>query len=41
MSGGYITNGWPWVWAAYGVTAFLLTTYAVSLFVRLKKDRPE
>ena len=39
MSGGYVTGGWGFVWAAYGWTALVLTFYAVSLFVRLRKVR--
>ncbi len=37
MTGGYVTGGWGFVWAAYGWTGFVLTCYAVSLFVRLRK----
>jgi hypothetical protein len=36
---GTITGGWGFVWAAYGLTAFFLTAYAVSLFVRLRNER--
>ena len=39
MSGGYITGGWGFVWAAYGLTAFALTVYGVSLLVRLKGEK--
>ena len=39
MSGGYVTGGWGFVWAAYGWTVLVLTVYAVSLFVRLRKVR--
>ena len=39
MTGGYITGGWGFVWAAYGWTAVVLTAYAVSLFVRLKREK--
>jgi len=39
MTGGYITGGWPYVIAAYSWTALVLTAYAVSLFVRLRKSR--
>ncbi len=38
MSGGYITGGWSFVWAAYGWTALVLTVYAVSVIVRLRKE---
>jgi hypothetical protein len=39
VTGGYLTGGWPFVIAAYGWTALVLTAYAVSLFVRLRKAR--
>ena len=39
MTGGYITGGWGFVWAAYGWTAFVLAFYGVSLIVRLRKIR--
>jgi len=38
MTGGYIVGGWSFVWAAYGITAFALTAYAVSVIVRLRKE---
>jgi heme exporter protein CcmD len=36
---GVITGGWEFVWAAYGVTAAILTGYAVSVFVRYRAQR--
>ena len=33
---GQIVGGWEFVWAAYGVSAFALTIYGVSLFARLR-----
>lgn len=39
MSGGYVTGGWSFVWAAYGLTAFVLTFYGLSLALRLRKTR--
>ena len=39
MSGGYITGGWSFVWAAYGWTALVLTSYGISLVVRLRRTR--
>lgn len=39
MSGGHITGGWPFVCAAYLWTVFVLTVYAASLFLRLRKWR--
>jgi heme exporter protein D len=34
MSTGVIQGGWEFVWAAYAVTATILTGYAVSVFSR-------
>ena len=39
MTGGYVTGGWSFVWAAYGLTAVVLTSYGISLIVRLRKSR--
>jgi uncharacterized membrane protein YdjX (TVP38/TMEM64 family) len=39
MTGGYVTGGWPFVIAAYSWTAIVLTSYAISLFVRQRKSR--
>jgi hypothetical protein len=39
MSGGYITGGWSFVVAAYGLTALVLASYGISLVVRLRKPR--
>jgi len=39
VTGGTITGGWGFVWAAYGWTALVLTVYGLSLFLRLKKLR--
>ncbi len=39
MSGGYITGGWPFVWAAYGWTVLVLAAYGASLILRLRKTR--
>ncbi len=35
---GVITGGWEYVWAAYGLTGVVLTTYAVSLLLRLRAE---
>jgi heme exporter protein D len=37
VTGGTIVGGWPFVWAAYGLTAAALTLYGISLLVRLRK----
>lgn len=39
MTGGYITGGWGFVIAAYGWTAIVLGGYAISVIVRLRKER--
>lgn len=39
MTGGIITGGWEYVWAAYGLTFAALTTYGISLAVRLRSDK--
>jgi len=31
-------NGFEFVWAAYGLTAVVLVTYAVGLWVRLARE---
>ena len=36
MSQGVITGGWPFVWAAYGLTATVFLIYGISLIVRLR-----
>jgi heme exporter protein D len=33
---GSIIGGWPFVWAAYGLTAAALTLYGLSLVARLR-----
>ena len=39
MTGGYVTGGWGFVWAAYGLTAIALLTYGVTLITRLRGMR--
>jgi heme exporter protein D len=39
MTGGVITGGWSFVWAAYGITATLFTIYTISLILRLRQER--
>ncbi len=34
MTGGMISGGWEYVWAAYGISWAALTVYAMSLVVR-------
>lgn len=36
---GQITDGWPFVWAAYAVTAAILGGYAASLLLRYRAER--
>lgn len=37
MTGGVISGGWEFVWAAYGVSAAVFMIYTISLFVRLRE----
>ncbi len=39
MSAGYISGGWGFVWAAYGLTAAALLIYGVTLMTRLRDAR--
>ena len=32
---GFVSGGWAFVWAAYGITAFVLVTYAIRVFTRI------
>ena len=36
MTGGVITGGWSFVWAAYGITTAAFLIYTVSLLARLR-----
>jgi heme exporter protein CcmD len=36
---GVIEGGWPYVWAAYGVSAAILIGYAVSVHLRYRAAR--
>ena len=38
---GYVTGGWSFVWTAYGLTFGAFTIYAISLIVRLRKERAQ
>jgi heme exporter protein CcmD len=39
MTGGIVTGGWEFVWAAYGVTAAVFAVYAISIFARLRETK--
>ena len=41
MTGGVIEGGWPFVWAAYGVSAVILIGYALSIHLRYRAERRE
>ena len=41
MGTGVIEGGWPFVWAAYGVSAAILIGYAVSVHLRYRAARRE
>ncbi len=36
---GVIEGGWPFVWAAYGVSAAILIGYAISIHLRYRAAR--
>lgn len=39
MSGGFVSGGWGYVWAAYSLTTIALVLYGVTLFARLRQER--
>ncbi len=39
MSGGMITGGWEFVWAAYGLSWAVLVLYAAWLVVRTRGSK--
>ena len=39
MTQGVVTGGWPFVWAAYGLTASVFLIYGISLLARLREAR--
>jgi heme exporter protein CcmD len=39
MNEGVIRDGWSFVWAAYAVTALILTGYAASVLLRYRSAR--
>jgi len=39
MTGGVVTGGWGFVWAAYTVTAAMLFLYGVTLITRLREEK--
>jgi hypothetical protein len=39
MSGGIVTGGWGFVWAAYTLTAAALFLYGVTLITRLREEK--
>jgi hypothetical protein len=39
VSAGTIVGGWEYVYAAYALTALILTGYAVSVVVRHRQER--
>lgn len=41
MTGGIVTGGWEFVWAAYGITFLVLGGYGVSLAARLRRGSKE
>lgn len=41
MTGGIVTGGWAYVWAAYGITGVALLGYGLGLALRLKGKRKD
>ena len=39
MTGGVITGGWSFVWAAYGITGTAFLIYTLTLIARLREPR--
>ena len=39
MTGGVVTGGWSFVWAAYGITIAAFIIYSSSLFARYREER--
>jgi hypothetical protein len=39
MSGGVVTGGWEFVWAAYGLTGAAFIIYGVTLITRFREER--
>ena len=36
---GFVTGGWSFVWAAYGLSALILFGYAARVFVASRSER--
>lgn len=41
MTGGIVSGGWEYVWAAYGITVAFLGGYGLQLGLRLRKGSKE
>jgi heme exporter protein CcmD len=39
MEHGVIEGGWEFVWGAYGITALMLLSYALSVHLRFRAER--
>lgn len=39
MTGGIVTGGWGFVWAAYGITLAAFIIYSISIFVRYRQEQ--
>lgn len=39
MTGGVVTGGWEFVWAAYGVTVVILGGYTATVLYRLRAEQ--
>jgi len=39
MTGGVVTGGWGFVWAAYGLSFTIYAIYTISVIVRWRRER--
>lgn len=39
MTGGVVTGGWEFVWAAYGLSSLVLVIYIGSVIARFRSER--
>lgn len=39
MTGGIVTGGWEFVWAAYGLTFLALAGYGTTIALRLREAK--
>ena len=39
MNQGVVVGGWEYVWAAYGLSFFVVLVYGVTLITKLREER--